>query len=46
MEDLLEDFIKYIAELYIGLDRDIETDNKKKVVKQPQIKLSEALIAL
>ena len=29
----MEDLIKYIAELYIGPDRDIETD--KEVVKQP-----------
>jgi len=31
VEDLMEDFIKYIAELYIGPDRNIETD--KEVVK-------------
>ena len=33
MEDLLEDLIKYVAELYIGPDRDIEID--KEVIKQP-----------
>ena len=29
VEDLTEDFIKYIAELYIGPDRDAETDKDK-----------------
>jgi len=33
VEDLTEDLIKYITELYIGPDRDIEID--KEVVKQP-----------
>ena len=44
VEDLTEDLIKHIAELYTGPDRDAETD--KEVVKQPQIKLNEALDAL
>ena len=33
VEDSLEDLIKYIVELYIGPDRDIEID--KEVIKQP-----------
>jgi len=33
VEDSLEDLIKYVAELYIGPNRDAETD--KEVVKQP-----------
>ena len=33
MEDLLEDFIKYIIKLYTGPNRNIEID--KKVIKQP-----------
>ena len=44
VEDLTEDFIKHIAELYAGPDRDAETD--KEVIKQPQIKLDQALNAL
>jgi len=44
VEDLIEDLIKHIAELYAGPDRDAETD--KEVVKQPQIKLNKALDAL
>ena len=40
----MEDLIKYIAELYAGPDRDAEID--EEVVKQPQIKLDEALNAL
>ena len=28
VEDLVEDLIKYIAELYAGPDRDIETDKE------------------
>ena len=44
MEDLIEDFIKYIAELYAGPNCDAEID--KEVVKQPQIKLNKALDAL
>ena len=44
VEDSSEDLIEYIAELYAGPDRDIETD--EEVIKQPQIKLSEALVAL
>ena len=44
MEDLTEDLIKHIVELYAGPDRDAETD--KEVVKQPQIKLNEALNTL
>jgi len=44
VEDLMEDLIEHIAELYAGPDRDTETD--KEVIKQPQIKLNEALNAL
>ena len=33
VEDLLEDLIEYVAELYIGPDRDIEID--KEIIKQP-----------
>ena len=44
MEDSTEDLIKYIVELYARPDRDAEID--KKVIKQPQIKLNEALDAL
>ena len=33
VEDLIEDLIKYIAELYIGPNCDIEID--KEVIKQP-----------
>ena len=39
-----EGLIKYIVGLYAGPDRDAETD--KEVVKQPQIKLDNALVAL
>ena len=28
VEDLVEDLIKHVAELYIGPDRDIETDKE------------------
>ena len=41
VEDSAEDLIKYIAELYIGPDRDAETD--KDDFTQPQIKVDEAL---
>ena len=44
VEDSSEDFIKHVAELYARPNRDMETD--KEVVEQPQIKLSEALVAL
>ena len=44
VEDLTEDLIKHIAELYAGPDRDAETD--EEVVEQPQIKLNEVLNAL
>jgi transcription initiation factor IIE alpha subunit len=44
VEDLTEDLIKHIVELYAGPDRDAETD--KEVIEQPQIKLNEALDAL
>ena len=44
VEDSSEDLIKHIAELYTGPNRDAETD--KEVIKQPQIKLNEALMAL
>ena len=40
----MEDLIKYIAELYIGPNCNIEID--KEVVEQPQIKLDKALDAL
>jgi hypothetical protein len=33
VEDSLEDLIKYVAELYAGPDRDMETD--KEVIEQP-----------
>ena len=33
MEDLLKDFIKYIAEPYIGPNHNIEID--KEVIEQP-----------
>ena len=33
VEDLLEDLIKYVVELYAGPDRNAETD--KEVVEQP-----------
>ena len=39
-----KDLIKHIVELYAGPDRDTETD--KEAVKQPQIKLNKALMAL
>ena len=44
VEDLLEDLIKYIVELYIGPNRDAETD--EEAIKQPQIKLNKVLVAL
>jgi hypothetical protein len=44
VEDSLEDLIKHVAELYAGPDRDMEID--EEVIKQPQIKLSKALVAL
>jgi hypothetical protein len=44
VEDLAKDLIKHVAELYAGPDRDAETD--EEVVKQPQIKLNKALVAL
>ena len=44
VENSTEDLIKHIAELYAGPDRNAETD--KEVIKQPQIKLDEALDAL
>jgi len=44
VEDSLEDLIKHVAELYAGPDRDAETD--EEVIKQPQIKLDKALVAL
>ena len=33
VEDLTEDLIKHIVELYVGPDRDAEID--KEVIKQP-----------
>ena len=44
VEDLTEDLIKHIAELYTGPNRDAETD--EEVIEQPQIKLNKALNAL
>ena len=44
VEDLSEDLIKHIVELYAGSNRDAETD--KEVIKQPQIKFNKALVAL
>ena len=44
VEDSLEDLIEHVAELYAGPNRDMETD--EEVIEQPQIKLSEALVAL
>ena len=44
VEDLLEDLIEHIVELYAGPNSDAEID--KEVVKQPQIKLDKALVAL
>ena len=44
VKDSTEDLIKYVAELYVGPDRDTETDEDES--KQPQIKLNEALQAL
>jgi len=44
VEDLTEDLIEYVVELYAGPDRDAETD--KEDAQQPQIKLNEALEAL
>ena len=42
--DSTKDLIKYIAELYAGPDRDVETDEKDS--QQPQIKLNKAMEAL
>ena len=44
VEDLTEDLIEYIAELYTGPNHNTETD--KEAIKQPQIKLNKALNAL
>ena len=44
VEDSLEDLIEYIVELYAGPDYDAETN--KEAIKQPQIKLNKALVAL
>ena len=44
VEDLSKDLIKYVVELYVGPNYNIETD--KEAVKQPQIKLNKALMAL
>ena len=44
VEDSSKDLIEHVAELYAGPDRDIETD--EEVIEQPQIKLSEVLVAL
>ena len=39
-----KDLIEYIVELYVGPNRDTETD--KEAVKQSQIKLNKALVVL
>ena len=44
VEDLTEDLIEHVAELYAGPDCDAETDKDK--LEQPQIKLNEDLQAL
>ncbi len=44
VEDSTEDLIKHVVELYIGPDRDIETDKDES--GQSQIKLNKALQAL
>ena len=44
VEDSLEDLIEHIVELYAGPNRNAEID--KEAIKQPQIKLNKALIAL
>ena len=44
VEDSSEDLIEHIIELYAGPDRDAETD--EEAIKQPQIKLNKALVAL
>ena len=41
VEDLAKDLIKYIVELYVGPDRDIEIDEDDFI--QPQIKIDKAL---
>ena len=43
VEDLLKNFIKHVAKLYTGPNYNVETDS---VIKQPEIKLSKALMAL
>ena len=44
VEGSTEGFIECIAELYVGPNRDAETD--KEVIKQSQIKLNKVLNAL
>ena len=44
VEDLTEDLIEHVAELYAGPNRDAEIDEED--TQQPQIKLNEALEAL
>ena len=44
VEDSSEDLIKHIVELYAGPNCDAETN--KEAIKQPQIKLNKALVAL
>ena len=39
-----KDLIEHVVELYVGPNRDAETD--KEAVEQPQIKLNKALVAL
>jgi len=41
VEDSAEDLIEQVVELYVGPDRDAETD--KDSSEQPQIKLNKAL---
>ena len=44
VKDSSKDLIEHIVELYAGPNCDAETD--KEAVKQPQIKLNKALVAL
>ena len=44
VEDSSKDLIEHIVELYTGPNRDAETD--EEAVKQLQIKLNKALVAL
>ena len=44
VEDSSKNLIEHVVELYAGPNRDAETN--KEAVKQPQIKLDKALVAL